>query len=183
MPQKTRVRQSQIKKSETLNDSLSLPSYGDITTLEGDLNYLRSILKEMKGTGSYDTPLGITLAQLETNLTGLLSGETLTDIHLDGIPTASVPQPGDDSNRVATTSFVQSVISAAGGGSGDKYVKIAKDDSTVLNWTINHGMGKKPSVTFVDSSKREQEVGVTYIDINSLTVHFSYQVSGYAYLN
>ena len=182
MAKKTTVRQSQIKRSESLDDNLTLPSYGDVTTLEGDLNYLRSILKEMKGTGSYDTPLGITLSQIETNLTGILSGSTLTDIFLNGTPTASEPQPGDTSSRVATTAFVQAVVSASG-AAGDKYVKVAKDDSTVLDWTIVHGMEKKPSVTFVDSSKREQEVGVTYIDINSLILHFSYQVSGAVYLN
>lgn len=179
---RTRVQQSQISRTKTVSDSLPLPPYSDVDTLEGDLNYLRSVIRELKGTNTYDTPLLITLSELEQNLTGLLDGATLNDIHLSGEPTAENPQPGENSNRVATTSFVQSVV-AASGAAGDKFLKVEKGDPAILEWTINHGMGKRPSVTFVDSSKNERVVGVEYIDDNSLTLHFTYQVSGKAYLN
>jgi hypothetical protein len=178
----TRVTQRQIRKSDSVNDTFQLPSYGDVTTLEGDLNYLRSILKALKGTSSYDTPLTITLSALETGLANMLDGATLNNVVLSGEPTAAEPMPGDDSSRIATTSFVRSVVSGSG-AAGDKYVRVVKDDPSILEWVVNHGMNKKPSVTFVDSSKRENEVSVTYIDTDSLIINFSYQVSGILYLN
>jgi head-tail adaptor len=50
-------------------------------------------------------------------------------------------------------------------------------------WTIVHNLGRFPAVTVVDSSEREVEGDVAYIDSNRLTVTFSAPFSGVAYLN
>lgn len=50
-------------------------------------------------------------------------------------------------------------------------------------WTINHSLGKYPSVSVVDSANSLVVGEVDYIDINSLTVTFSGAFSGKAYLN
>lgn len=50
-------------------------------------------------------------------------------------------------------------------------------------WLIDHGLGKKPSVTIVDSADTQVEGTVDYVDDNSLTVSFAVAFSGRAYLN
>lgn len=50
-------------------------------------------------------------------------------------------------------------------------------------WTINHNMNKKPSVTIVDSANTYVLGEVTYLDSNSLRVSFKYAFKGKAYLN
>ena len=50
-------------------------------------------------------------------------------------------------------------------------------------WTINHNMGKKPSVTVVDSGETTVYGEVNYTNLNSLTVTFKGAFSGKAYLN
>lgn len=50
-------------------------------------------------------------------------------------------------------------------------------------WTINHNMNKKPSVTIVDSANTYVIGEVTYLDSNSLRVSFKYAFKGKAYLN
>lgn len=50
-------------------------------------------------------------------------------------------------------------------------------------WTINHNLGKYPSVTVIDSAGTMVVGEVTYIDENNLKISFSSQFSGTAYLN
>ena len=50
-------------------------------------------------------------------------------------------------------------------------------------WTINHPLGKYPSVTVVDSSNRVVEGSVEYVSSDTVTVTFSAGFSGLAYLN
>ena len=50
-------------------------------------------------------------------------------------------------------------------------------------WTINHNLGKNPSVSVVDYSNNNIEGLVCYVDLNNLTITFNPGVSGYAYLN
>lgn len=50
-------------------------------------------------------------------------------------------------------------------------------------WTIEHGLGKKPSVTVVDSADNVVVGNVQYIDLNSLEITFVGAFSGKAYLN
>jgi hypothetical protein len=50
-------------------------------------------------------------------------------------------------------------------------------------WTIEHNMGRHPSVTIVDSAGSAVFGDVTYTNENQLTVTFSVAFSGKAYLN
>lgn len=50
-------------------------------------------------------------------------------------------------------------------------------------WTVNHGMGKRPSVTVVDSGLTVVIGDVVYVNDNSLTITFSTSFSGKAYCN
>jgi hypothetical protein len=50
-------------------------------------------------------------------------------------------------------------------------------------WNITHNLGRKPSVTVIDSGGSECEGLITYTNSNSLTIVFSAAFSGEAYLN
>ena len=69
-----------------------------------------------------------------------------------------------------------------GEGSGDvNYVHpqiIASNE-----WVINHGLGKKPAVTIVDSGDNVVIGDVQYVSDNILVVRFSAPFGGSAYLN
>ncbi|MDP2262684.1 MAG: hypothetical protein Q8K24_05945 [Hydrogenophaga sp.] len=50
-------------------------------------------------------------------------------------------------------------------------------------WVIEHGLGKCPAVTVVDSAGDQVEGDVEYIDLDNLRIVFSSAFSGRAYLN
>lgn len=50
-------------------------------------------------------------------------------------------------------------------------------------WTINHNLGRYPSVSIVDSAGTEVKGKIDYIDENNITVSFSSGFSGKAHLN
>ncbi len=50
-------------------------------------------------------------------------------------------------------------------------------------WHIAHGLGQFPSVTVVDTTDREIEGGVTYVDDNTIDIEFTYAQAGIAFLN
>ena len=50
-------------------------------------------------------------------------------------------------------------------------------------WEIEHRLGKFPSVTVVDTSNNVIYSEVQYNDINNVTITFSSEVTGYAYIN
>ena len=51
------------------------------------------------------------------------------------------------------------------------------------SWSINHNMGKFPSVVTLDSSGSQIVGTVSYVDPNNVIVNFAYPFSGEAYLN
>lgn len=51
------------------------------------------------------------------------------------------------------------------------------------SWVINHGMGKFPSVSVVDSAGSEVVGDVVHGDINTVIVNFSAPFQGRAFLN
>lgn len=55
--------------------------------------------------------------------------------------------------------------------------------SPAATWTISHNLGRRPSVTVVDSAGTVVIGEVTYLSDNSLRVEFSAGFSGQAYLN
>ena len=67
-------------------------------------------------------------------------------------------------------------------GSSDKtYVHNQSTPSAI--WTIQHDLGKFPSVTAVNINNIESLGEVQYVDANNLTITFSAGFSGKAYLN
>jgi len=51
------------------------------------------------------------------------------------------------------------------------------------DWDITHNLGKKPSVTVIDSANSEVEGEVEHISKNRLIIHFNAAFSGTATLN
>lgn len=51
------------------------------------------------------------------------------------------------------------------------------------SWSVSHPLRKFPSVIAKDSGGTQIEGHVAYIDENSLTISFSFGISGTAYLN
>lgn len=75
-----------------------------------------------------------------------------------------------------------SIILYAGSG-GDKTFSHTQSASS-SSWTINHNLGKKPSVTVTTLATGIQVIGeVTYTNNNTLVVSFAAAVSGIAHLN
>jgi hypothetical protein len=50
-------------------------------------------------------------------------------------------------------------------------------------WTISHSLGKKPSVTVVDSGGNTIDGAIDYTDLNNLTITFNAGFTGQAFLN
>jgi hypothetical protein len=67
------------------------------------------------------------------------------------------------------------------GSSFQYYVFNQNTPSTT--WTITHNLGRRPSVTVVDSAGTVVIGEVTYTSDNALTIQFSAGFSGQAYLN
>lgn len=60
---------------------------------------------------------------------------------------------------------------------------IHNQEAASNNWIVNHNLGKRPSVTVVDTGDNEVEGDVYYNSLNQLTIIFSSPFSGKAYLN
>lgn len=80
----------------------------------------------------------------------------------------------DTALNVTTTSLISLV-------GGSTYVHTQSFPSAT--WTISHNLGRRPSVTVVDSAGSVVIGEVTYLSDNSLRVEFSAGFSGQAYLN
>ena len=72
---------------------------------------------------------------------------------------------------------------------GDKNI-LHTQSSASNSWTVNHNMGKYPSVSIVECDPSANETDgdlvigeVTYNSINQLTIKFAAAISGVAYLN
>jgi hypothetical protein len=50
-------------------------------------------------------------------------------------------------------------------------------------WTINHGLGYRPSVTIFDNTATEVEGAITHVDNNNVSLEFSIAITGTAYLS
>lgn len=68
-----------------------------------------------------------------------------------------------------------------GGGADANYVHTQA--SALGTWTVAHNLGKRPSVTVVDSSDREVEGDIVHDSINQATITFSAAFAGKAYVN
>lgn len=50
-------------------------------------------------------------------------------------------------------------------------------------WTIEHNLGKRPTVTTLNLDRVEILGRVEYVDLNTIIVTFAKAVAGYAYIN
>lgn len=66
--------------------------------------------------------------------------------------------------------------------SNDKHHTFVQSSSS-SSWSITHNLGKKPSVTIVDSADTLLHGQVDYVDNDNLTITLSAPTSGKAYLN
>lgn len=83
----------------------------------------------------------------------------------------------------ASQKWIAADLPSGGGGSGNDihYVHYQTVASTV--WAITHNLGKKPSVSVVDTSGSVIEGSIQYNNLNSLDITFNASFSGEAYLN
>jgi hypothetical protein len=70
---------------------------------------------------------------------------------------------------------------APGGGGDLSYTH--NQVIAAATWNVNHGLGKFPSVTVIDSTGATVEGAVAYTDANNLTITFVSAFAGKAYLN
>lgn len=67
---------------------------------------------------------------------------------------------------------------------GESLTSFTYNQTTASNtWSITHNMGKRPSVTVVNSAGQSVIGEVSYINVNQLTVQFKNPFKGKAYLN
>lgn len=102
---------------------------------------------------------------------GVLQAAPLESPTLTGTPKASTPPVTDNSERLATTSFVKA--------QGYVFEQMVPSDV----WTIMHNLNKSPSVTIVDSAGSIVIGDVRYVSLNEIEVTFNGAFSGKAYLN
>lgn len=56
-------------------------------------------------------------------------------------------------------------------------------NTSSATWSVAHNLGKKPSVTIVDSADSVLYGQIEYTDLNNLTITLSAPTSGKAYIN
>ncbi len=89
-----------------------------------------------------------------------------------------------DVNNSATVSESQTTVTATTGTSiVEPSTYVHSQSSASSTWTISHSLGRKPSVTIVDSGGNVQIGEVLYNSDDQITVSFAAAFSGYAYLN
>ena len=72
---------------------------------------------------------------------------------------------------------------SGGGGGDDKHFTFNSPSPASAVWNVTHNLGKFPSVSITTSAGDAVYADIEYIDINSLTITFSYPTGGKAYMN
>tara|TARA_R110002050_G_scaffold115679_2_gene231896 strand:- start:3852 stop:4556 length:705 start_codon:yes stop_codon:yes gene_type:complete len=160
------------------------------------------LVEAIKGKWYFDirmTPTGGTVDQEEIIYTGVILFEDhITDSNgQELVNPSSTPFVStfihltDTPNNYGTVGQVPAMNAA---GTALEFVSISTLDGSDKHythdqgissdtWTINHGLGKYPSVVAVDSAKSAVVGAIDYIDTNNLTITFNAAFSGEAYLN
>lgn len=55
--------------------------------------------------------------------------------------------------------------------------------SATNNWTINHGLNKRPAIEIADLDGNTVNAKITYVDNNQVTLTFNTPFAGYAIFN
>lgn len=95
----------------------------------------------------------------------------------------TIPTSGPDSVKdvLGITGLDERVTELERGSSDKTYVY--EQGVASREWVIQHGLGKKPSVTIVNSSDIQVLGDIIYVDNNTVKALFSTSFSGRAYLN
>ena len=95
-------------------------------------------------------------------------------------------QLSDGNGNPLPITISQSAVELTGTvtANGEKLTSYTHTQSTAeVEWTINHNMNKKPSVTVVDSANTYVLGEVEYLDNNALVLRFKFPFKGKAHLN
>ena len=151
-------------------------------------------LNTFTGNLTVNGTAGITASKITATNSAILNNPALT-----GVPVATIPDISDDSNRVATTSFVKDLFGLSGafgfsgysGASGYSGITalggafIHTQNIAASVWTVNHNLGYQyVNVEVVDPtglslSGQPGAPTVNFISINQLTVTFPSSATGY----
>jgi hypothetical protein len=93
-----------------------------------------------------------------------------------------VVQPAQGDPWIASWVPSTEVPDAVVTGSGDKHYTHTQSTPS-SSWSITHNLGKRPSVTVVDSAGTEWVVEVQHLSDNACIAKFAHAFSGKAYCN
>ena len=94
----------------------------------------------------------------------------------------------DEDYDTEWTDAAKGGVSSVNGKTGDVIIDEDKTYTFVQStsskvWIINHNLNKYPSVVVVDSGENVVVGDIQYNDLNTLTINFTAEFSGFAYLN
>lgn len=93
---------------------------------------------------------------------------------------------GSSLSAITVTQVTQGLTGPSGGGTtpgtGDSNY-VHNQSVASATWTINHGLGKFPAVSVVDSAGDQIEGDVRYINVNQVVITFSAMFTGRAFIN
>jgi hypothetical protein len=97
----------------------------------------------------------------------------------------NIVMPNGGTQKVLRESVGNNVTISSRVTSGDVKDKhhVHHQASPDSSWTVAHNLGKKPSVTVVDSADEVVHGQIEYIDNNTVTLTFAGSFSGKAYFN
>lgn len=99
----------------------------------------------------------------------------LNSPHLTGTPTTPTPN-GSNPNQIVDVAYVLA-------NAGVQTTFTFTQSVPAANWTINHNLGRFPSIEVVDSSGNVVEGNIDYVNANTITASFTGGFAGLAYLN
>lgn len=109
-----------------------------------------------------------------TDITNRFSQVAFLDIEVEFVEGQGSFEPGK------LYSFIEKgIVSTLSGDKSFLYTQVSASDT----WVITHNLGKRPSVTVVDSGSSVVYGNTTYNGTNQVTINFSAPFSGVAYLN
>lgn len=98
----------------------------------------------------------------------------LSDVDTTNLQDTNLLQYSTDINKWRATNIMNFSVDA-------NYVHTQLEAST--DWTVNHPLGKRPSVTIVDSGGNTVVGSILYVSSSEVVVHFNVPFAGKAYLN
>lgn len=113
-------------------------------------------------------------------------------IHLQEIDQSSVPTPAANTltlfvdiadGKIKVKKSDTSVVNLELGASGSDAHYTHTQASATMSWSVTHNLGKKPTVSIVDTNDTEIIGTIQYIDNNSLTITLQQAYAGKAYCN